>query len=982
MISALFMMGCAEEIVDPSSMLEDIRVTAGFADTKTTFVDEGDVIHVEWNKGDAIGLYTSGQQNLEYQAVSSGSTAEFTNVSKKLNASESGTVYAYYPYHSGSEDIHKIVLPGIIGQDYTLGSGMYDFVYAAGRPDGNEVSFQFEHVYAFLKIAVPLELLNLEKENSGIYLKSTEPLGTDGYFDLEKREIIYDDMHLSNVVGYYIPKSGVAAGIDELVCYVAVLPQSENVTIEIGNMIDGWPLDKIISKETPSGGFKAGNVYSVRLESENDALDDETQRKALVALYNSTAGENWINNDNWCTDAHISEWFGVTYEYGRVTEIDLISNNLVGPIPEEFYDLQGLTSIRLFDNFISGELSPSIERLTRLCNLEIHTNRFTGKIPDEICNLTELTYLVLMYNEFSGEIPEELGNMPNIWQVALSNNKLTGQIPESFGNLPGDGIIGITNNYLTGDVPESFMRLPQWQYQWPWYVAQCSEGFNRESLILRGPEVGCTTLTGESLSDKMYGENEFTILLNFADAETSVNYIPGLTAIYNGYRNKGLEILGYGSFDSEESLEAFVHTNKIQWPVLRTLTSGGMISNTYTPAVNIVDKNGNIVFDSHYTDLFYYTVKDHQALIYALLKEKLGEPEEGAPDMPDPDNPFKPYESSDYSADGTVEILQEATVGNGIDIILMGDAYSDRQIADGMYSKVMNKAAEFLFTKEPYRSYRDYFNVYMVNVVSKNEVYGGTTALEGYFGEGTHVGGNDEKCFEYALNAISSERMNEAMIVVMMNSARYAGTCWMYYSGDGMADYGSGVSVSYFPTGVDDEAFKQVLHHEANGHGFAKLDDEYAYSYMGGFPADAMESRLWFDSVGWNKNTDITNDPAKIKWAHFISDPRYANEGLGVYEGASTYRTGIWRPTYDSIMRYNTGDFNAPSREAIYYRIHKLAFGKDWEYDYEEFVEYDAINRNKAETRSGVPYRPAEPENFKPLAPPVVYNHSWREAMK
>ena len=43
-----------------------------------------------------------------------------------------------------------------------------------------------------------------------------------------------------------------------------------------------------------------------------------------------------------------------------------------------------------------------------------------------------------------------------------------------------------------------------------------------------------------------------------------------------------------------------------------------------------------------------------------------------------------------------------------------------------------------------------------------------------------------------------------------------------------------------------------------------------------------------------------------------------------------------------------TGDgspFNAHSRLAAYYRIHKLAYGSAWKFDYEEFVKYDAINR-------------------------------------
>ena len=36
--------------------------------------------------------------------------------------------------------------------------------------------------------------------------------------------------------------------------------------------------------------------------------------------------------------------------------------------------------------------------------------------------------------------------------------------------------------------------------------------------------------------------------------------------------------------------------------------------------------------------------------------------------------------------------------------------------------------------------------------------------------------------------------------------------------------------------------------------------------------------------------------------------------------------------------------YNVPSREAIYNRIHKLAYGYNWTYNYEEFVSWDAPN--------------------------------------
>lgn len=335
------------------------------------------------------------------------------------------------------------------------------------------------------------------------------------------------------------------------------------------------------------------------------------------------------------------------------------------------------------------------------------------------------------------------------------------------------------------------------------------------------------------------------------------------------------------------------------------------------------------------------------------------------------------YYSSDFSQNGKVLTLQKATEGNGIDIVLMGDAFSDRQIADGTYTNVMKTMADRLFTEEPYKSFRDMFNVYVVNVVSATEGYQyGSSALSGFFGDGTLVGGNDDTCFEYALKAITEDRMNEALIVVAMNEDAYAGTCYMYYPSTSNGIDGTGPSVAYFPTSSDDATFTQLLHHEACGHGFAKLADEYAYEFMGTISYEnANQTKTQQNNWGWWKNVDFTSDITNIRWNYFINDSRYANEGLGAYEGGLTYWSGVWRPTENSIMRYNTGGFNAPSREAIYYRIHKLAYGNSWQYNYEDFVKYDEINR-KAATAS----RSYKPTNYKPTHPPVIVKKSWKAA--
>ena len=353
-----------------------------------------------------------------------------------------------------------------------------------------------------------------------------------------------------------------------------------------------------------------------------------------------------------------------------------------------------------------------------------------------------------------------------------------------------------------------------------------------------------------------------------------------------------------------------------------------------------------------------------------------------------PESPFDIYESADYSQDGKVYKLQTATSGNGIDIVLMGDGFSDRQIADGTYAEVMNAAMENFFAVEPYRSFRDKFNVYSVVAVSKNEGYTTgyeQTAFSCYFGSGTNVGGEDWRVFDYSRKAVEDEKLNSTLIMVIMNSTNYAGTCYMYspYSSGTLVpeidDYSNGASIAYFPIGTDYNAMGEVLQHEANGHGFAKLQDEYYYDFNGSIPEFQIELFNLATQLGWYKNVDLTGDPNEVKWAKFLQDNRYNNDGLGVFEGGATFIYGVWRPTENSIMRYNTGVFNAPSREAIYYRIHKLAYGDDWKYDYEKFVEYDAINRGKT-TQDYAAHNVLH--NRTPLHPPVFMNYSWKDACK
>ena len=349
-------------------------------------------------------------------------------------------------------------------------------------------------------------------------------------------------------------------------------------------------------------------------------------------------------------------------------------------------------------------------------------------------------------------------------------------------------------------------------------------------------------------------------------------------------------------------------------------------------------------------------------------------------DLPTPDF----YLSSDYSRDGDVAVYQRASQGNGIDLVFMGDAYSDREVARGKYLRDMEACIGQFFDVEPYKSFRELFNVYIVTTVSATEGYEhGGRSLGTIMMGGTAIGGNDGKCFELARKAVGDDRRMEDVTIIVcgnqdLSGPRYlCGTCYMYkpetWEGH---DHACGPAVTYFLK--LDESFEEtgrVLRHESGGHGFAKLADEYHYS--GSVPYDEQVNVSGLFPYRWYSNIDFTSDPARVKWAPFLADDRYKDE-VGLFEGGLTYMYGVWRPSETGMMNDNTGGFNAPSRYTIWYRIHKLAYGNGWNGTFEDFAAYDAVNRS---SHAGAPRRNLVEKPRQALSAPVMTGRTWRSLM-
>lgn len=304
---------------------------------------------------------------------------------------------------------------------------------------------------------------------------------------------------------------------------------------------------------------------------------------------------------------------------------------------------------------------------------------------------------------------------------------------------------------------------------------------------------------------------------------------------------------------------------------------------------------------------------------------------------------------ADYS-DGEVMTLNTATKGPGIDIVFIGDGYDAKDIAKGTFKQNTEDGFKHFFGIEPYSTYKDYFNVYAV--VSKSDDSGiGTvntvidTKFGSYFTQNRIKASAADKCFEWAKRADASMDLSKSLVIMLMNTSTYEGVTMMY--GDGSAIACCPVSTDAYPYD-----FRGIIQHEAGGHGFGKLGDEYIYhnafiqtcNCIDGCEHpkgddDTMTSYGIYKSKGWYKNLSMTADAKQVPWAHLIYHKNYSDK-VDMYEGGYMHTRGVYRSEATSCMNNNIPYYSAISRQAIVERIKAYA-GEA--FDFDDFVAKDSF---------------------------------------
>ena len=191
----------------------------------------------------------------------------------------------------------------------------------------------------------------------------------------------------------------------------------------------------------------------------------DSDRAALIALYDATGGANWTNRTNWRSNAPIGQWHGVTTDDGgRVTQLLLRENNLNGPIPAAVGNLTGLVRLDFQGNQLSGSIPGSLGNLSNLEQLRLYDNQLSGSVPTWLGNLSNLQWLNLRTNGFTGGIPAELGRLSNLTYLNLGANDLTGTIPSDLGNLSNLQWLILHTNGFTDGIPAELGRLSNLTY--------------------------------------------------------------------------------------------------------------------------------------------------------------------------------------------------------------------------------------------------------------------------------------------------------------------------------------------------------------------------------------------------------------------------------------------------------------------------------------------------------------------------------------
>lgn len=608
---------CVEEMQNPDTEKTEITFTASFGQNTRTVLAEGTEVH--WLPGDFIYVHGSAEPPVSCVFMAQTQTISATT-SFKGNVARSDTYYAVYPAYNYDEDfIVSVSVP--MEQSAVKGSFADELNIAVSKTTDQERNFIFHNVLGYVKLTIGDDSGDI----SSIRIQSNNDEQLSGWFDIDysSENPVLSAPSAVNPADHFSKVILVSDTVlDNGDYYIAMIPGEYKFGLTFTfEDADGMVATKVIEDKLTlnSGVIKdIGTVNGLVFENPQD--QKALEREALVALYDAAGGDNWTNNENWCSDKPVDEWFGISVnEDGYVSEISLLWNNMQGTLPGEIVDLKYIESIRLQGNLQLGGLLPEgFWGLTNLKGLSLAECSFSGEIPEDIANLKKLKSLLLVSNNFKGPILEYIKNL-ELNSLDIRDNAFSGTIPGELAKLWDNESITVLDfnigwfNLFTGEVPKEMIEHPKWKYMWGGVVQ--NEGLTNVSPdIIPAPEFEFEDMQGRNImSSEIFAENKLTLLYQWDDVN-DIN--PVLLELYEKYRGYGLEIISMPSGAGAElpflqsKMEVENHTwitcrmgvsffSELQGKLVNNTIGGCSVypTNTFI-AITAIDSEGELVYSS------------------------------------------------------------------------------------------------------------------------------------------------------------------------------------------------------------------------------------------------------------------------------------------------------------------------------------------------------------------------------------------------